>query len=230
MAANWRTVLLGAAAALVVAAPALAEPLACPTEGLTVEAADPVLAARVCGIAAGALGTLASCHLPQRRPILIEIVARIEHSDVECLGAYDCRSARLRVTAPAALPEPDDSSSPFLSLPPDELFASLVTHELTHAMLDQQDCAAGDCIAAHEYMAYAMQMQALSPSSRQIVLDAAPGVAGVVLPERLNDFIALAAPDTFAAWAWLHFSTPGNGCAFFARLLSGEVSLEMPDL
>lgn len=170
---------------------------------------DATLNEHICRVAETGPEQLEACGLPIRAPLVILAVPEIAHGDVSCLGAYDCDRLELRLVTPAALDAALAPDSVLRDIPREALFDSLVVHELAHAALAQQPCAAPPCLAEHEYVAYAMQMQALAPEHRAIVTDAARGLDRVT-EERLNEFIAVAAPDTFAAWAWTHFSRPGE--------------------
>ncbi|WP_371037719.1 DUF6639 family protein [Rhodosalinus sp. FB01] len=213
-----------AMAFLLAPAPLASGTLSCPGGSLTVASPDAALNERICRVAEAGAEQLAACGLPIRAPLVILAVPEIAHGDVSCLGAYDCDRLELRFVTPAALDAALAPDSVLRDIPREALFDSLVVHELAHAALAQQPCAAPPCLAEHEYVAYTMQMQALAPEHRAIVTGAARGLDRVT-EERLNEFIAVAAPDTFAAWAWTHFSRPENGCGFVARLISGEAQL-----
>lgn len=181
----------------------------------------------ICTVAAVAAERLAVCHIPQRDVIKLHIVDRIVHAGIPCLGIYNRAEKILEITSPAQFSTAIDPDHIYSQIPALELFDSLIFHELTHALLDQRSGGDMQCYANHEYMAYSMQMEALSPASRQIIIGAAGGYSEIS-SEQLNVFIALAEPITFSAWSWLHFSKPQNGCDFFEKLTTGEASLELP--
>ncbi len=213
-----------AIAFLLAPAPLAGGTLICPGGTFTVAGPDAALSDRICRVAEAGAEQLAACGLPFRVPLTIFTVPEIAHGDVSCLGSYDCDRLELRLVTPGALDAALAPDSVLREIPGAALFDSLVVHELAHAALAQQPCAEPPCLAEHEYVAYAMQMQALAPDHRAIVTGAARGLDRVT-EERLNEFIAVAAPDTFAAWAWTHFARPENGCGFIARLISGEAQL-----
>ncbi|WP_371054655.1 DUF6639 family protein [Rhodosalinus sp. K401] len=213
-----------AMAFLLAPAPLAGGTIICPSGAFTVASPDATLNEHICRVAEAGAEQLEACGLPIRAPLVILAVPEIAHGDVSCLGAYDCDRLELRLVTPAALDAALAPDSVLRDIPREALFDSLVVHELAHAALAQQPCAAPPCLAEHEYVAYTMQMQALAPEHRAIVTGAARGLDRVT-EERLNEFIAVAAPDTFAAWAWTHFSRPENGCGFVARLISGEAQL-----
>ncbi|MBV1867453.1 MAG: hypothetical protein KUG69_06055, partial [Marinosulfonomonas sp.] len=188
---------------------------------------DPNLAERVCAEAVAAAERLAACNIPQRFAINLQVVDRIAHAEEICLGSYMPGEKVLKITSPNQFSAVIDPDNIFSQIPTLELFDSLIVHELTHALVDQQPYKGKQCLENQEYMAYAMQLEAMSPASRKILIDAAGG--GIeVTRERLNAFIAIAAPSKFAAWSWIHFSAPQNGCDFVGKLVSGKTTLKFP--
>jgi hypothetical protein len=206
-----------------------AETVTCSNPMFSVETSEPNLAEHICTVATAAAERLAACHIPQRDAVNLHIVDRIVHSDISLLGIYKRGEKTLEVTSTAHFATAIDPNHIYSLIPVFELFDSLIFHELTHALLDQRPEGNIQCYANHEYMAYSMQMEALSPASRQIIIGAAKGDYSEIANEQLNEFVALAEPITFAAWSWQHFSEPHNGCHFFKKLIAGEVSLELPD-
>jgi hypothetical protein len=203
-----------------------AETVACSNPMFSVETSELNLTEHICAVAAAAAKRLAACHIPQRDAIKLHVVDGIAHEDSSCLGTYKPSEKILQITSPTQLSAVIDQDHIFSKIPALELFDSLIFHELTHALLDQRSGGDKQCYANHEYMAYSMQMEALSPVSRQIIIVAAGGHSEISR-EQLNGFVAMVEPTTFAAWSWLHFSEPQNGCDFFEKLTTGEISLEL---
>jgi hypothetical protein len=157
-----------------------------------------------------------------------EIVSNRLESD--CIGRYDCTTDEIRLLHPEVLRLPLSGETALARIPPDELFDSLVMHEIAHAFFAQTAVeGAAVPIANQEYVASAMQMASLTESSRDAFLAAHPGPSTVRQAE-LNTLIAVAAPTLFAAKAWRHFAEDGHGCAFVGRLIRGEVSFALPPL
>lgn len=195
---------------------------------IKVDGADNAEVARICTTAARARPQMSECHLTQSRPLLIRLVDELTHPNVSCMVQYDCRDDSISVTRPDALADILRPDSIWARIAPKALFDSLIVHELAHAFLDQTECAGIPCHADHEYIAYALQIDSLSPANRTRLLEG-HRVRLPVDPMGLNDFTAAADPDYFAQGAWLHFSAPGNGCDFVRDLLEGRQSLRMVD-
>jgi len=204
-----------------------AEPVECSNPMVFVETSEPDLAERVCTEAVAAVERLAACHIPQRFAINLQVVDRIVHAEEMCLGLFIPGEKILKITSPNQFSAGIGPDNILSQIPTLELFDSLIVHELTHALVDQQPYHGKQCLENQEYIAYAMQLEAMSSASRKILIDAAGGEIEVT-GERLNAFVALAAPVKFAAWSWMHFTAPQNGCDFVGKLVSGETTLKFP--
>ncbi|WP_175566881.1 DUF6639 family protein [Rhodovulum sp. ES.010] len=201
--------------------------MACPGDPLiSVVAASDELAFRVCETVARVRPALAACHLRQVRALAIDVVPKITHPNAGCIAQYDCRDERTAATDPAALPDVLGPDSIRRRIAPEALFDSLIVHELVHAFLDQSDCQRQPCLTEHEYIAYALQIDTLNPADRRAILES-HRITDPADPRRLNDFMLAAAPDHFAQAVWLHFSQPGNGCAFVGDLVRGVRTLRV---
>ncbi|HSF64605.1 MAG TPA: hypothetical protein VLA78_09460 [Paracoccaceae bacterium] len=196
-----------------------AEVRACPDPMLHVDTRTDAEADMACTSALAAKALLQSCGLEQDRPILISVVERAAHPSFgTCLAIYDQNSGCLAVTEPGrimpVLPEGDARAA----LPADVLFAASITHELTHAILQQ---AAGEVAATEqEFVAAAMEMQSLAPEWRQVLLDAYP-----VNPAGSMGLVHLSIyglePRAFANNAWVLFHRAEMGCSLVQRIADG---------
>jgi hypothetical protein len=203
----------------------------CPDPRIAVTAEDPALASQACAAVARARPILADCQLVQTEPLSISIVPAITAlgNSAHCMAIYDCAEKRLTVLTPTALAQNLDPQSVLARIPVDDLFASLIAHELTHAFYLAAIGGATQDRANHEYAAYAMQFATLPPAARAELLTANPG-PGKVTTDELNAMILAMAPAVFAAKVWRHFAAEGNGCAFVAKLIRGEVTLALAPL
>lgn len=211
------------------AAPAFSETMACADPQVRVEAESAALRDRVCARIEASRPLLAACGLEQSLPITLRVVWKIttDPHGPSCLGSYACDTDEIRVLHPEALSQAVGPDNPLARLSAEELFDSLVTHELAHAFFAQSAEGGGTrAFVDQEYVAYAMQMASLEQAARARLLEAYPGPQTVDRFE-LNGIVALAAPTLFAAKAWRHFAQAGNGCAFVSRLVRGEASLAL---
>lgn len=167
---------------LAAADPAAAEIHACDDPMLSVDARSDALAAQVCDAATEAKALLLSCGVAQTDPIHISVVDHAMHPSFgECLAVFDQRTGCLQVTDIANLPSHLPANDARTALPPEVLFAATITHEMTHALLQQ---AAGEVQVAateQEFVANAMEMQSLDPAWRDKLLEAWPVAPGGAL-------------------------------------------------
>lgn len=199
----------------------LAEVRPCADPMLSVDAQSDHVAGLVCAAAMAARAVLASCGLEQRSPINISVVESAQHPSFgPCLAVFDQGTGCLAVTdlarQAALLPAGDARAA----LPPEVLFAATITHEMTHAVLQQAAGAVQVAATEQEFVAAAMEMESLAPEWRQMLLDAYPvdplGSMGLV-----HLSIYGLEPRAFANNAWVLFHRPEMGCALVRRIAAG---------
>lgn len=196
---------------------------------VAVTAPDQGISDLVCGVAIDQADRLAHCGIRQSRPLSIAIVPGIEGLPGNCVGAFHCATDEVEVVLPETFAEWDAPDFIYRGLSPEAAFASVLRHELTHALLEHTTEEAPINRAAHEYIASAFQIDAMTEEERATFL-AVNGQRPVKSLETLNMFIYGFLPGRFATAAWLHFSAPGNGCAFVEEVISGQVIIGAPNL
>lgn len=204
-----------------------AEPVLCPSIDISVQGADEALTDQICGGAERALTALDSCHLTQAQPISISVLPEVIHptTGMHCLALANCIDQSIQVTHPDFIAAAVTANPVYSQIPTEDLFISLIAHELTHLLISQTT-AANLNPTDHEYMAYAMQISSLPAASRQVLLDQVRDPTAVN-PGWINDFILNFKPTLFAAYVWLNFSRSENGCAQFQRLMDREITFEL---
>lgn len=208
--------------ALVLATPGQATELTCADPWVRVSAVDSALARATCDIATRALVGLDACNV--RLGSMVEIVVK-DHLPDDCMGLYHCGTNRIDVLAPSTLEDHRRDDSIFVAIPNEAYFASIVTHELAHAAFDDVPCLEGTCMATSEYVAYAMQINALPIDLRATVATRDPG-APPIARDDLSPMLALFAPDIFAVKAWLHFSQRPDPCAYMGQIMEGTIRFD----
>jgi len=197
--------------------------LRCDYPEISVEAASRIAAERTCNAAIQADRRLRELGLGHEGPLLIEVTDELDFGAGYCMAYYDAEAERLQVLSESCLEDNPPPASAFPVVPASVLFESLIRHELTHAYLDQTLDGRLLPRAAHEYLAYAIQIEMLPENVRAKFLDE----ANVSLPatiEELNEAILFMAPKRFAAAAWLYFQQNGGGPKAVERVLSGQES------
>lgn len=196
----------------------------CSGDGISVWAETPELQSLLCGLADEAVSSITSCQLPQIHPVRIEVVGEIVHPFATCLAAFDCDHDRIRIVVRddyTELVEPDD---PYADFPPDVLLRTLLFHEITHALIEQNSLGREVPPVDHEYISASIELAHMEPSWRQTILDYAN--LDVPAEGRINIWTYRMDPRRFAANAWLHFQLPQNGCDLVGQILARETTFD----
>lgn len=201
---------------------AVAEVLPCPDSLITVEAETPVLAGRVCEVAARGIDLLESCNAPITLPLRINVVRDI---GMPCVGVYHCGKQLIEVLHPETLATVPDVNEAFEQLSIETYFESIIVHEMTHAAYDVVPCPFGDCMATSEYLAYGMQVMSLAPEERATFVEQS-GLTREIGRDEINPIFLMMAPGRFAQKAWLHLTQRPDACEFVGQIMSGAVLLD----
>jgi hypothetical protein len=162
-------------------------------------------------------------------PLKIEVVGTFSHPIGECLAYFDCALDLVRITEPSLYGELLDPEVIYARLPSDIALRALLTHELTHALLEQTAGDRDPALVDHEYVAAAMELELMDPEWRDVVIASAP-VSLPPKPGLIDMMIYGFAPRRFAVNAWQHFSLPENGCGLVRRITEGEATFHHPPL
>ncbi len=196
----------------------------CSSIDVRIRGGDADLDRVACTTAVSHFERLGSCGLFQSEHIDISITENVTGAPANCVGAFHCATSSIEVLSPDSLKAFALGDFMYAGLEPETIFETVLRHELGHALLYQTLAGREIGLAAHEYIAYALQIDAMSPNVRTVFLktnDAKP-------PQNLDIFNALIAgfaPGKFAAKAWLHFSQSEHGCDFIGKLVAGDIVL-----
>lgn len=192
---------------------------------VTVESDDASMQARICAAADHALETLASCAVPSPPPV---VVAPRTDMMEGCVATYHCGEARIEVLEPAALGEARNPDGPFFDISNDDLFASLVVHELAHAAFGTLPCPFASCRTTAEYLAYSMQILSLSATNRAL-FEAGIDLKTKVDFSEISEFLYFVAPDRFAIKAWAHLNQRPDPCRYIGQIVAGQIRFDNGD-
>lgn len=193
----------------------------CSTTSVVVSANDAELSERICAAAGRAVELLEACGIRQSEPIRIDVIDGLIPNHPNCAGIFHCSESKIELVAPDVLAKALGADHPFMAIPRDRFYDSLVAHEIAHALAYQTRQGPLETIAATEYIAYAMQMLFLAEDVRAAFVSQHPVTEPVKLMA-LNEVTLTFSPADFAVLAWKHFEAPENGCRFIQRLLNGE--------
>ena len=176
-----------------------------------------------CDAATQALYLLARCNITPRRPLRIELSSEVRRPlGAAVLGLFDPKKDKVFITQyknVASLVR----GTPFGELPHVEFYRSIIVHEVVHAVMHQNYKRLPGSYSAHEYPAYALQIESLPSDVRDTYLQAT-NIGADHTQSVFSDAILAFDPFFFAARAYQHFRSAADGCAHLAALLEGEVA------
>ncbi|WP_425070934.1 DUF6639 family protein [Sagittula sp. S175] len=212
------TFILSLVAALV-AGGAKGDGLSCAAGRVMIDAPNKTLADQACRAVMTSLAAFETCGLPPPPPLQLTVTPTL---NADCLGLFHCGENQIEVLTPDALNAARPGLTVFGHIPGDRLFASVIHHELAHAVIDATPCPYGDCVATSEYFAYTQQIAALSDEDRarieaRIPLDAPPN------RDSINPFMLYMAPERFILTALAHFRTRPDACATWQGIAEGII-------
>jgi hypothetical protein len=160
--------------------------------------------AEVCAASVAALARLAELGLVPKRTIRVVLVdTGILYNGHLAYGQYDGPQDRLELMSLAAIDDQQPRPSQFGEPIDDALYASLVAHELTHAVAQQHMRADKIGSPAQEYLAYAVQLATL-PEARREAIVAAAGVRGWETGDTVSNIYLGLNVHRFAVKSYLH--------------------------
>lgn len=209
---------------VLVAAPVHSAP--CPSGLIEVEAGDDRTVGLVCGAGEAVLLALATCGIDLQQRFQVAIVRRLPRGhSLHYLGYFDRGAGRVVVLEYPRCVEKTAAFGGLFDLPmTPALYRSLLIHEITHAVIEQNKSASRLRKAAHEYAAYAIQLSTMDGELRRRILASYPHAAPIADRE-LSGLYHDLSPADFAVKAYLHFTMPDNGCDYLRDLLRGERTL-----
>jgi len=194
---------------------------------VTAESADERRLA--CSAAADAIQRLDACGITLRRPLRVQITSEVRHPfSGAVFGLFDTKQERVLVTQEANIPALV-KGTPYAMLPRRDFYRSAIIHEVIHGVMHQNLKRPASTHAAYEYPAYALQIEALPPSVRDMFLQSFDQRA-IKANSVFSDSILLFDPYFFAARAYEHFKASADGCSHLAAILEGKVSFIAPPM
>lgn len=216
----WMTVATGL--------PSYAKSTTCAEVDAEVDAHDSEEVGFVCAAAKVAVVTLAGCCLDQRTRLTIRIAVDPDDPSIaRSYGSYDPTSNLITLTSLALTAKRLKSDESRVHIKPSEYYRSVVIHEVAHSILLTHPASRGLSWPAHEYLAYALQIDALSELSKAELLK--PYRESRALTTLVPDEMLLYMnPTAFAATSYQHFKMLGEQCNAIKRVLKGEVDFTRP--
>jgi hypothetical protein len=180
-----------------------------------------------CSAAGDAIRLLDRCGISLRKPLELHIVSEVKHPlGGAIFGLFDTKQERVLVTREGNIPLLVEGT-PYAKLPQRDFYRSLIVHEVVHGVMHQNLKRPATTHAAHEYPAYALQIESLAPHVREAFLNSFDQTA-IASKALFNDTVLFFDPYFFAASAYHHFKASADGCAHLTALLHGEVAFIAP--
>ena len=179
----------------------------------------------VCNVAQQATDFLRQCGIESSEDFNITIQERLTHvSGLPVFAFFHSPNNQITITDFESFKNLIDVDSAYYKLPNDDLYKSLIAHEVTHAIsLNCQIIAESDCSrVALEYIASVVQVASMNNNTRQILLSEFPRSSPVEL-EMFNEFVFYSSPQWFVANAYRHYKQIDNECEFLRNILKGEI-------
>jgi hypothetical protein len=201
----------------------------CPAAPVDVTAASPDERGLTCSAAGDAIRLLNRCGISLRRPLNVHIMSEVRHPlGGAIFGLFDIKRERVLVTKEWNIPSLI-KDTPYAKLPQRDFYRSLIVHEVVHGIMHQSLKRPVTTHAAHEYPAYALQIESLAPDVRDTFLQSFDQSA-ISKQTLFNDPVLFFDPYFFAASAYEHFRSSRDGCAHIRALLEGEVAFIAPPM
>lgn len=199
----------------------------CPAAPVDVTAATADERRLACAAASHAIQLLGRCAISLQRPLRVHIVSEVRHPlGGAIFGRFDAKQERVLVTQEVNIASLA-RDTPYERLPQREFYKSLIVHEVIHGLMHQNLKRPATTHAAHEYPAYALQIESLPESVRDTFLRTFDHLA-TNSASLFSDSVLFFDPFFFAARAYQHFKASADGCAHLAALLQGEVAFIVP--
>ncbi len=191
----------------------------CPGSPVAVVTEDPAIAKAACRAADAATARFAECGLQMPEQIEIALVNDLPDG---CMGVFHCGEGRIDLLPPARMDEVRNSDGAFGRIPTDRYFASVIAHELAHAVYDSAPCPFASCVASAEYFAYNFQIASLPESDRAAVL-ATRSPQQKVTRDAISAVMLAMAPDRFAVLSYSHAVQRGDWCQQMRDVARGRI-------
>ncbi len=209
--------------------PAGADELDCPGAPIFVTTRNGDMSAPdICAPAMWAHAVFARCGIAQARQLTLEIVNRVTHPlGIPIIALFDASRWRIQISTYAVTQGLILPRSVYRQLPMRDVYDSLIVHEVTHAIFREHVGRRRLPVAAHEYVAYAIQVASMPAETRDVFLSSFPAQT----PKNFapfNEIYLGMSPLRFAANAYRHLFQNDLYCETIQQIASGNVDFPLP--
>ena len=205
-----------------------ADEMHCPDVPVNVSAHSDNLAASVCAAAIWTRAFFLRCGLVQERALTIDVVDRLTHPlGLPVIAMFDASKWRIQISTMQTTQSTILPGSIYKKLPIRDVYESLVVHEVAHAIFREHVLDHKLPVAAHEYVAYAVQIASLPSNTRDAFLAVfprqTPSGFGI-----FNDISLAMGPLRFGANAYRHLFKDDESCQTIRRIAAGKANFPLP--
>ena len=191
----------------------------CPGLNLQVLAAHPADFQDACSGAQAALNFFTAHGFQVGQQLLIEVVDKLpEAAGPAAVACYLIEHQRILILSYEVF----GKRQSWFEIPVSrELYRSLASHEVAHALAASNFAGLRPALQAQEYVAYAVMFATMNPDLRTRILQALPGTGFDHEIQITAIFYALD-PLVFGVEAYRHFIKEDNGIAFLRLVFTGK--------
>lgn len=201
-----------------------AKPMTCAVPGVSVfgdQSKDGDLACQAVGSTLAFMKSIGFCVDTRFTIELVDHPLRLHGSEVT--GTYDSKHLNIEVPNFDQAHVVARRHAPFGMIMSYEIWQSFIAHEVAHAVAQANFRVAKPGIAAHEYIAYVVQLATLPKETRQELLDRFDNPPFRHERQISRVFLELD-PEVFAVKAYRHYLAQPDPSVFLQRLLTRRLS------
>ena len=212
--------LLASLIVYVVSSPAAENLSECARPSITIEADEPEDHRNVCAGAKDALNFFGRLNLNLSHPLTIKAMVDLSRElGKDIVGCYKEDEQTVFVLTFSAFADREAWFGVPVNI---DLYRSLVTHEVAHAIAGCNFSISDPTTHAHEYVAYVTMLAAMNPVLREKIMASNPGMGFAQLTE-INELTHAFDPERFGVEAYRHYRKKEHGDMFLRKVLSGQV-------
>lgn len=190
---------------------------------VSVTGASPAEANHVCAAAKSAMKLFRQCGLEMPKHMRVRVDPKpLEVGGSHVFASFDSRDKVIRIVDLDTFARMTITELPSPVLPLHEFYRSVIVHEMSHQILRANLKGKKVPRAAHEYVAYSIQLGSMPVEARQRYLSLFKRGPPAGLAPFVEGMLYLA-PQHFGALAYDHFSAPGNRCRILRGIVQGRV-------
>lgn len=142
-----------------------------------------------------------------------------DYHQLPVFGQFNTQDSNIVVLSLAACKKVTTGKRIFGQLMNEVLHQSFIAHEVAHAVADQNFRISRPSLAAHEYIAYSVQLATMPAPMRGRILKSIK-LDAFEKDKEINETYLNLNPEYFGVKSYLHFMKAENGTKFYRKLLS----------